>query len=434
MSYKTFYLQVKMNNIYRKVSTVPLKKLIKIETGKRPKGGGALEGEVITIGGEHIDKSGNILWDKNLKYISEKFYQDLTQGKVKEEDILLVKDGATTGKVAFVEDLPYEKVAVNEHLFIIRIKENKLLLSKYLFFVLLSFIGQNHIRRVFQGIIGGIKKKDVENLKIPLPPLPIQQKIVRILDTLQSAVKIQNRIIELSKEFKKSLMAELFKYGAPSFRKGRKLKKTEIGEIPEDWEVRKAEEFCVFVTDGTHDTPKPAEDGYYLITSKNLKEGKIDFTQAYKITEEDFDKVNKRSKVDQYDVLFSMIGTVGLTVLVKDENPSFAIKNVGLFKLGGDYLKSLYLTYYLQSNKAKIFVRNNMKRTTQQYFTLGLLRSFPIVTPSNRKEQQEIAEILSTIDKKIEIEEKKKKLYEELFKTVLNKIMNGEIDVESIKI
>jgi type I restriction enzyme, S subunit len=60
---------------------------------------------------------------------------------------------------------------------------------------------------------------------------------VKILDTIQSAVDIQERIIEKTKELKKSLMAELFNYGAPSFRKGRKLKKTEIGEIPEDWEV-----------------------------------------------------------------------------------------------------------------------------------------------------------------------------------------------------
>ena len=62
-----------------------------------------------------------------------------------------------------------------------------------------------------------------------------------------------------------------------------------------------------------------------------------------------------------------------------------------------------------------------------------ILLDLKILLPS-LPEQQEIADILSTIDQKIEIEEKKKRLYEELFKTVLNKIMNQEIDVENIEI
>jgi len=279
-----------------------------------------------------------------------------------------------------------------------------------------------------------LNNDDIANLEIPLPPLPIQQKIVKILDTIQEAIDTQDKIIEKTKELKKSLMAELFKYGAPSFRKGRKLKKTEIGEIPEDWEIVKASEFCQFVTDGTHDTPKPKREGFYLITSKNLKDGEIDFETAYKVSVEDFKKINRRSKVDQFDVIFGMIGTIGSPVLVKEKNPNFCIKNVGLFKNGGDYIKGLYLFYYLDSDLIKKFISKNVKRAAQIYLTLELLRQFPIPKPKEKEEQQEIAEILQTIDQKIEIERRKKKLYEELFKTMLNKIMNQEIDVENIEV
>ena len=273
----------------------------------------------------------------------------------------------------------------------------------------------------------------LNDLEIPLPPLPEQKKIVYVLDSIQDAIRAQEKIIEKTKELKKSMMADLFKYGGPSFRKGRKLKKTEIGEIPENWEVVEADKFCTSVTDGTHETPKKSEEGYYLITSKNLKEGKLDFKDAYKIDQKDFDKVNKRSKVNQYDVLFGMIGTIGSPILITEKNPQFAIKNVGLFKNSGDYIKGNYLSYYLDSGYAQYFVQKNTTRTAQSYLTLGLLRKFPILKPPIT-ETKEVIKILQTIDQKIEIEQKKKALYEELFKTMLNKLMSGEIDVEKIKI
>jgi len=273
----------------------------------------------------------------------------------------------------------------------------------------------------------------LNDLEIPLPPLPEQKKIVYVLDSIQDAIRAQEKIIEKTKELKKSMMADLFKYGGPSFRKGRKLKKTEIGEIPENWEVVEADKFCTSVTDGTHETPKKSEEGYYLITSKNLKEGKLDFKDAYKIDQKDFDKVNKRSKVNQYDVLFGMIGTIGSPILITEKNPQFAIKNVGLFKNSGDYIKGNYLSYYLDSGYAQYFVQKNTTRTAQSYLTLGLLRKFPILKPPIT-ETKEVIKILQTIDQKIEIEQKKKALYEELFKTMLNKLMTGEIKVDNLKL
>ena len=98
----------------------------------------------------------------------------------------------------------------------------------------------NHLKDSLAGdkaIQKSLNNEDVKFLEIPLPPLPIQQKIVSILDTIQSAIEVQEKMVEKTKELKKSMMAELFKYGAPSFRRGRKLKKTEIGEIPENWKV-----------------------------------------------------------------------------------------------------------------------------------------------------------------------------------------------------
>ena len=83
-----------------------------------------------------------------------------------------------------------------------------------------------------------------------------------------------------------------------------------------------------------------------------MKNGQIDPSDAYYISEEDYEKINERSLVEQWDVLMSMIGTVGEVAVVKD-HPNYAIKNVALFKCGGSELKGKWLAYYLRSSDAQ---------------------------------------------------------------------------------
>ena len=99
-----------------------------------------------------------------------------------------------------------------------------------------------------------------------------------------------------------------------------------MGRIPKDWEVVKANELCLKVTDGTHDSPKRVGKGYNLVTSKNLKNGELDFSTCYQISEGDYIDVNKRSYVEQYDVLFGMIGTIGSPVMISQSHVNFAVK------------------------------------------------------------------------------------------------------------
>lgn len=96
--------------------------------------------------------------------------------------------------------------------------------------------------------------------------------------------------------------------------------------------MSKALDYCEKVFDGTHDSPKPAINGTHkLITSKNILNGNIDFSDSYNISDEDYKKIQMRSAVSQWDVLISMIGTVGNVCLVQDSNIDYAIKNMGVF-------------------------------------------------------------------------------------------------------
>ena len=182
----------------------------------------------------------------------------------------------------------------------------------------------------------------------------------------------------------------------------------------EEWKEYKALEFCYNVTDGTHDSPKPKEEGYYLITSKHLKDNGIDFASAKKISETDYLKVIQRSKVEQYDILYSMIGTIGNICQVKDEKVNFAVKNMGIFKMGGDELKSKWLYYWLKSPMSIHYVSSRLAGSTQSYLTLNSLREYPVLVPNDEDTMKRIVSILSSLDDKIEVNRRINEQLEEL--------------------
>jgi type I restriction enzyme S subunit len=167
------------------------------------------------------------------------------------------------------------------------------------------------------------------------------------------------------------------------------------------WAEIPAKDFCASVRDGTHDSPKPVESGRYLITSRHIIGGKIDLSNAYLISNDDFEAINKRSKVDQWDVLISMIGTVGEPCLVTEE-PEFAIKNIGLFKTKGE-LEGKWLYYYLISPQAQSLIRQYSRGTTQAYVPLGALRDLPVRVPNDKEVMRAITNVLGKLDDKIDL-------------------------------
>jgi type I restriction enzyme S subunit len=278
-----------------------------------------------------------------------------------------------------------------------------------------------------------LNNDDIANLEIPLPPLPIQQKIVKILDTIQEAIDIHDKIIEKTKELKKSLMAELFNYGALSFRKGRKLKKTEIGEIPENWEVVRLGDKRLFEIK-LGGTPKTSVSDYWngkipWITPNDLSE----LTTPY--IEDTQRKISTSglkagsTLLPENSIILSTRAPIGYIALLR--KPMAFNQGCKGIVIKEKKVVSLFLYYFLLS-KVKLLQELGTGSTFKE-LAKSDLENLKIPLPP-LPEQQEIAEVLQTIDQKIEIEKKKKELYEELFKTMLNKIMNQEIDVEKIEI
>ena len=162
----------------------------------------------------------------------------------------------------------------------------------------------------------------------------------------------------------------------------------------------RADEYCKFVTDGTHDSPKQVNTGRKLITSKHLGRYGINFKGAKNISESDYQKVISRSKVEQWDILFSMIGTIGNLYLERNHKIEYACKNMGIFQLGGDESKAKWLYYYLQTPKAKEYIETSGRGTTQSYVPLAALRALPVDVVDDFT-RDKIIKILWDIDEKI---------------------------------
>lgn len=210
-----------------------------LENGSRPKGGvqGILEG-VPSLGGEHLNSNGSFKLG-NLKYVPTSFAEKMNRGRIKEKDILVVKDGATTGKTSFVgNDFPFDLAFVNEHVFICRTFPN--LNSKSIFYFLFSKIGFDRIMENFTGSAqGGINQKFANNTLIPLPPLSEQNRIVTKLDALFAQLEtIKSSMANvplLLKDFRQQVLTQAVTGKlTEEWRKDRFLeewRKVELGEI-----------------------------------------------------------------------------------------------------------------------------------------------------------------------------------------------------------
>lgn len=196
-----------------------------------------------------------------------------------------------------------------------------------------------------------------------------------------------------------------------------------------EWKEVTATEYCSKIADGTHDSPKRQSFGKYLITSKHIKGHSIDFDNAYFISEDDYQKIIKRSKVDKWDVIISMIGEYCGFCYVEDSDfTDYAVKNVGIFKVG-ERIKSLWLYYYLTSPDGKAQLKSIRAGSSQPYISLGALRDLIIPVPSIEK-MKEIVSVLSSLDRKIELNNKINADLEEMAQAIFK---NWFVDFEPFK-
>lgn len=178
-------------------------------------------------------------------------------------------------------------------------------------------------------------------------------------------------------------------------------KMTKLGEIPLDWEVVKLESVTLKIGDGLHATPKYVEDSeYYFVNGNNLIDGKLTITEKTKcVPKNEYDK--HKVNLDIGTVLMSINGTIGNLAYYRGEQVVFG-KSASYITPDIINLNNTYLYYYLQTNFIKKFYQNELTGTTIRNLSLKTIRNTPTYLPP-LQEQKKIAQILSTVDEKIDL-------------------------------
>ena len=216
-------------------------------------------------------------------------------------------------------------------------------------------------------------------VELPVPPIEEQRNIVKAYKTITDRIALKKQINDNLEATAQAIFKSLFidYEGAECT----DFIEFEFGKYPASWNLVDLDS-VVDVRDGTHDSPSPTESGKYLITSRHLLPYAVDRSDAYFISEADFKKANERSKVEYGDILFSMIGTIGIISFITDKKIDFAIKNVGLFRTSQNPTMRYFLLSYLKSKIVENYIASYMAGSTQSYVSLNVLRKIPLILPT----------------------------------------------------
>jgi len=209
-------------------------------------------------------------------------------------------------------------------------------------------------------------------------------------------------------------------------------KETEIGDIPERWDVVRLGE--VVDVKGGKRLPKghkfadsPTDHPYIRVV--DFSDHSVDKTDLRFLTPEDYGRI-KRYTISSEDVYISIAGTTGLVgIAPKDLDGANLTENTAklIIKNKGHLLKH-FLVYALASERGQAEIRQRTTKTSQPKLALMRVKQIPIPFPPPA-EQQQIASVLSTVGRKIEAEEQRRAALQTLFKTMLHQLMTGQIRV-----
>ena len=348
------------------------------------------------------------------------------------------------GKIARVEQT-YNNVTAGGFVFILRPYCQIDELSKYLLYALQSSYFNKQLKAITKKsgqAFYNLGKERLLQLILPIPPLAEQARIVAEIEKFEPLIaeydKLEQQATRLDDEIYDKLKKSILQYAIQGklvpqdpndepasvlLERIRAEKKAKLGKKYVDSCIYKGDDNCYYehiagrtqdelvevpfdipdnwvwsklldvldVRDGTHDTPKYVDVGFPLVTSKNLNNGAIDFSTTKNISEQDLNNINLRSKVDEGDILFAMIGSIGNPVQVRNIERPFAIKNMALFKSQNTAINMEYVYYFLMISQDEM--KKSASGAVQAFVSLNYLRNYYISIPPLAEQNRIVAKI-----------------------------------------
>ncbi|SIO29791.1 restriction endonuclease subunit S [Fibrobacter sp. UWB11] len=303
------------------------------------------------------------------EYYSELAFQKYQKSLLPKNTPCVVTIGSLGKKMCLTDEPSFTNQAVNA------VIPNKEFDGVFLYYCLRTRLA--YVKQLDSGTTSGrenVSKSSFSNITLKAPSLPTQKKIASVLSVYDNLIENNNKRIKILEQMAENLYKEWFvRFRFP----GHETTPIENG-IPRGWTVQRMNDFC-YVTDGTHDSPKPVEEGVPLITGKCISNGFIDFDEAYFISLKDHENIKKRSGLSTGDILFSNIGTVGNCCIV-NYNQEFSVKNVIIFK-PNNTSKTAYLYYWMLNDSMQAVFATQTNGASQQFVGLNFMRRHKILVP-----------------------------------------------------
>ncbi len=333
------------------------------------------DGTVSELIGVSIDKC-------FIKSVANTNGTDLSKYKIirKNDFAVSLMQVSRDGKIPVARLEEYEEAIMSPAYPIFRVKDKNVILPEYLemWFKRPEFDREAAFIAV-GGVRGSMPWEEFAKMKLPVPPIEKQRKIVNAYKIVTDRIALKQKINDnLEATVQAIFKSEFIDYERANYSDYIEF---EFGKYPATWNLVDLDT-AVDVRDGTHDSPSPTESGKYLITSRHLLPYAVDRSDAYFISEADFKKANERSKVEYGDILFSMIGTIGIISFITDKEVDFAIKNVGLFRTSQNPTIRYFILSYLKSKIVENYIASYMSGSTQSYVSLNVLRKIPLILPT----------------------------------------------------
>ena len=337
--------------------------------------------------------------------------------RLKAGDIVFARIGATTGKSYLITDPP-EAVFAS---YLIRVRVGDELEPEFL---IQFFQSSGYWQQVDANLKKGVNGSILSELLVPLPPLPEQKKIAHILITVQQAIEAQERLIQTITELKKALMHKLFTEGLHN----EPQKQTEIGPVPESWEVVPVGELCRSIVPGRN-KPKVFKGDIPWLTTPNIKD--LNYinsdVEGFRVSADELKSCGGRL-IPPKSVIMSCVGEFGVSAVT---NIEIVINQQLHAFVCPDNLDPVFLCNQLRYRKP--FMETIAAVTTIPYLNKSKCESVPIVLPRH-EEQHEIAKAFETLDSKLNHHIACRQAHQDLFRTLLHELMTAKTRVHELQL
>ena len=345
------------------------------------------------------------------------------------EYVLIAEDGGHWGKQESSSYIMRGKFWVNNHAHAVRaipdVTTNEFLSFMVNYLNIQPFIGGD--------ARGKLTKAILEQLGIPLPPLPEQKKIAHILSTVQRAIEEQERIIQTTTELKKALMNKLFTEGL----RNESQKQTQIGPVPKSWQVTTIDDVTE-VKGGKRlsqgDKLVEQDTGFPYIRVTDFNEFSVDVRGLLFLTEKAQRQIS-RYIINRDDVYISIAGSIGITGMIPPEldGANLTENAARLIAKDSAQLYPRFLMYWLASHHCQAEIKAQTVKNAQPKLALARIKSLKIPLPSP-DEQIEIAGLLDLAGRKTSDARAKRNQFQDLFRVLLHEFMTTKTRVHNIAI